>query len=66
MLNVKLSLVMSSYRLSEVAGSFYPADANEALEQLKEAFSRTLDPEIRNPKILVLPHAGWRFCLPFA
>lgn len=52
-----------SIRFPEVAGGFYPANPQDALNALKAAFANTHDPEIKNPKVLVLPHAGWNFCL---
>jgi MEMO1 family protein len=55
---------MSKIRFPEVAGAFYPASPDVALNDLRAAFANTFDPEIRAPKFLVLPHAGWSYCLP--
>lgn len=55
---------MATIRFPEVAGAFYPASPEAALAQLQKAFATCFDPEIRAPKVLVLPHAGWNYCLP--
>jgi MEMO1 family protein len=55
---------MSNIRLPEMAGKFYPADPNAALTMLQACLNSTIETGINNPKMLVLPHAGWNYCLP--
>lgn len=49
-------------RQPAVAGQFYPADASELRNQLKELFARAVGPKgIENVLAVIVPHAGYVF-----
>src|SRR6056297_3303170 len=48
-------------RLPIAAGKFYPADKNK-LKNIIDKSLKEVDKVVENSKILILPHAGYRFC----
>ncbi len=48
-------------RLPIAAGKFYPANKTKLKNIIKEKLKRA-DRVVAKPKILILPHAGYRFC----
>ena len=46
---------------SEIAGSWYPADANQLKKQIEELFQKAQSKPIDNVIALILPHAGYQY-----
>ena len=51
---------------SEIAGSWYPADANQLKKQIEELFQKAEGKPIDNVIALILPHAGYQYSGPTA
>ena len=59
---------MTEIRKAAVSGTFYPGDKISLLEEIS-AYLREEDPpsdDIQNPKILIIPHAGYAYSGPVA
>ena len=57
-----------SVRPAAVAGMFYPGNAGQLDEELRELFDgvENLEPKLAYPKALIVPHAGYMYSGPIA
>ncbi len=53
-------------RPPQVAGYFYPADATACARTVTELMAAAKRPDVGRPKVLIAPHAGYRFSGPIA
>jgi AmmeMemoRadiSam system protein B/AmmeMemoRadiSam system protein A len=59
---------VASVRPAAVAGAFYPGNAHQLDEELRELFDgvENLEPKLAYPKALIVPHAGYMYSGPVA